>query len=130
MKRYLFMLSIVFIASCSDHTTTSKGKQPLPTQKEIKLNVAANQLLEVEVEGMTCEMGCGGTIRKQLRKTGSVGRVRYDFEEGRKVQLARIFIDSTKINSDEVKKIIESLNKGQFTVHGVKKSVFKRKKLS
>ena len=130
MKSALFLISISFLMGCNSGPNVTKKEQPAGPEKVIKLNVAANQLLELEVEGMTCEMGCGGTIRKTLQKTGNVGRVRFDFEDGRKLQEARIFIDTTKISSDDVKKLIESLNKGQFKVHSIKKSPFKRKGLS
>jgi mercuric ion binding protein len=130
MKSVVFIVSICALMGCSSGPNVTKKEQPVAPEKEIKLNVAANQLLEMEVEGMTCEMGCGGTIRKKLQKTGHVGRVRFDFEEGRKIQTARIFIDTTKISSDDVKTLIESLNKGQFKIRSVKKSLFKRRVLS
>jgi Cu+-exporting ATPase len=130
MKSALFFISICLLFGCSSEPNVTKKDQPIGREKVIKLNVAANQVLELEVEGMTCEMGCGGTIRKTLQKTGNVGRVRFDFEDGRKIQKARIFIDTTKISSDDVKKLIESLNKGQFKVHSMKKSPFQRKRLS
>ncbi len=130
MKSVLFFISMCTLIGCSSGPNVAKKKQPVAPEKVIKLKVAANQVLELEVEGMTCEMGCGGTIRKKLQKTGHVGRVRFDFEEGRKIQSARIFIDTTKISSDDVKRLIEALNKGQFKVHSIKKSPFKRRGLS
>lgn len=83
----------------------------------------ATHMAEIEVEGMTCEMGCGSEIRKALRNTGSVARVDFDFQADRKVNLAKVQFDSETIDVQEMKRVIESLNKGKFTVGSIKTKV-------
>lgn len=93
------------------HLRTEKGK------KETKAPVAANRVLTMEIEGMTCEMGCGGSIRKELKATGGVARVEFvDFKEGAKVQTAKVSFDTNKITVDEMVKIVSTMNEKQFTV--------------
>ena len=66
---------------------------------------------------MTCEMGCGGSIRKELKATGGVARVEFvDFKEGAKKQTARVSFDTNKITVDEMVKIVTTMNDKQFTV--------------
>jgi copper chaperone CopZ len=117
MKSSIFIFSgILFIASCSSepekiHLRTEKGEQ------EQAPKVEANATLSVEIEGMMCEMGCGGSIRKELKSTGGVARVQYDFEEDREVNTAIISFDSNKVSAAEMIKRIKTMNDKQFTVH-------------
>lgn len=65
---------------------------------------------------MTCEAGCGGSIRKELKATGGVSRVQFDFVEGREVQTAKVSFDKDKVTLDQMIKIITTMNEKQFTV--------------
>lgn len=117
MRKAAFVFIIFpLIFSCSSephviHLRTEKGK------KETKVPVAANRVLTMEIEGMTCEMGCGGSIRKELKAAGGVARVEFvDFKEGAKKQTARVSYDTNKITVDEMVKIVTTMNDKQFTV--------------
>ena len=81
-----------------------------------KGDVTANTLLSMEVTGMTCEMGCGGTISDKLMESEGVTKVEFDFEEERATNIALISYDDSKISDDDIETIITELNEGQFTV--------------
>lgn len=116
MKKTAIAVCTLLLFSCSSepeviHLRTEKGK------KETKAPVAANRVLTMEIEGMTCEMGCGGSIRKELKATGGVARVEFvDFKEGAKVQTAKVSFDTNKITVDEMVNIVSTMNEKQFTV--------------
>lgn len=116
MKSFALVLSsILLLGACSSepnvvHVRTEKG------QKEAKAAVDANRLMTIEVKGMSCEMGCGGSIRKELKATGGVARVEFDFVEGEEIQTAKISFDTNKVTENEVVEIITSMNDKQFTV--------------
>jgi hypothetical protein len=106
----------IFLFSCNSepktvHLRTVKGK------REAVAKVNANRLLTVEVEGMSCEMACGGSLRMNLKATGAIDRVKFDFVDGRKIQTAFISYNDTMISDREIIKLIESLNEHQFTCH-------------
>ena len=65
---------------------------------------------------MVCSMGCGGSIRKELKSTGAVSRVEVDFDEEKEKQTVKITYDNRLISKKEIVDRIEKLNKGQFTV--------------
>lgn len=116
--RYFLYLSVFSVAlfSCNQesevvHLRTVKG------QKKEVAKVDANRMLTIEIEGMSCEMACGGSIRTNLKATGAVDRVQYDFEDGRTIQTAFISYDDRKITDKEMVKIIETINEKQFTTH-------------
>ena len=111
----LTLASCVFV-SCNEssekvHIKTVKGQRNKNEDKK----VIANTQLNLEISGMSCEKGCGGTIRKALKQTGGVDRVSYDFVEGRETQIAKISLDSNKVDLEKVKKVISALNENQFT---------------
>lgn len=116
-NRSILFSFILLLLSCSGesnvvHLKTVKGKQHSP-----QVNVSPNKLLTVGIEGMSCEMACGGSIRTNLKLTGGVARVQYDFEEGRAVQTAFISYNNEKISEEEILSIIESINEKQFKTH-------------
>ena len=117
MKNLVLVISsAVILGACTSeakviHLRTEKG------QKETSVKVIANRVLSIEIEGMTCEMGCGGSIRKELKATKGVARVEFiNFDEKKKIQNAEISFDTNIITADEMVKIITTMNDKQFKV--------------
>jgi copper chaperone CopZ len=109
----------LLLAACQ---TSSSAENKEITDEDIARTVEATHIAEIEVTGMTCEMGCGGDIRKALRNTGGVAKVDFDFESDRDVNIARVHFDNLTIQADELRKVITALNKGQFTVGQIQTS--------
>ena len=108
MIRLFTLVLLVSLFSCADSTIKSNHK---------KEQVAvSNETLVTEVEGMVCSMGCGGSIRKELKSTGAVSRVEVDFDEEKEKQTVKITYDNRLISKKEIVERIEKLNKGQFSV--------------
>lgn len=121
MKKYLFTgVLISLIASCSTSTeqvSTSEKDTSIETIEEKDLVVVTpNRKLTTEIDGMTCVMGCGGSIRKELLSTGAVSRCSFDFKGIDKTSSAMIEFDKDKISADEIAAIIKKLNDGQFSL--------------
>ena len=116
MKKFLYIvLGGVLLSAC----TSESEKTHLRTEqgpRDKSANVHANSLLTMEVEGMSCEMNCGGSIRMKLKGTGSVERVSFDFVEDQKKQKTYVYFDSATISKDEIITIIRSMNNKQFDV--------------
>jgi copper chaperone CopZ len=130
MKHFFVFLSFSFLVfSCSNNSEKKVVRVEKHKQYEKLENVVANRQLAIEVEGMTCEHACGGSIRMALMDTKAVNRVKFDFVTDRKVNTAYVYFDKSKINADEIVKIIEDLNEGQFTTHKIESSSFEDKKL-
>lgn len=116
MRNALFGLSLVgLLAACSsskaDTVVSDKN-----TAKEIVSALIPNRMLTVDIDGMVCQMGCGGSIRKELSETNAVGQCSFDFEEGRETNIATIEFDKDLITADEISKIISEINDGQFII--------------
>lgn len=118
MKKFgLFIwFSTILIASCQTGSTANNTEI---TDEDIARTVEATHIAQIEVTGMTCEMGCGGDIRKALRNTGGVAKVEFDFENDREVNVAWVHFDKLTIQPDELSNVISALNKGQFTIGAI-----------
>src|SRR5574343_258 len=108
--------SLLFLAACSSEPTTVLLKTEKGKKEVSKEEVVPDRMATIEISGMTCEAGCGGTIRKELKATGGVSRVQYDFVEGRDVQTAKVSFDKDKVTLYQMIKIITTINEKQFTV--------------
>jgi copper chaperone CopZ len=116
---FLIVIGLLLTPACSGdadkiHLRTEKGKRHSTNA------VSANRSLTVEIKGMMCEMGCGGSIRKELKSTGAVARVQFDFEEERAFNTSVISYDSTRISAADLIKRIQKMNDKQFVIGGFK----------
>ena len=94
----------VFIISCN---VGNKKDDP----QEIEMNKEGPKdltNLEVEITGMTCEIGCAKLIQSKLYKTDGVSFAEVSFEK----ENGKITYDANKISDDELKKIIENIAGG------------------
>lgn len=121
MKKNLVIIGIVslglFACKSEEKPSESADGTPKKEQKdEPTVAVNADRVLNLELEGMVCQMGCGGAIRKELNATGAVANCEFDFEEDRAMDVAKIEFDKDKITADEIVKIVSEINDGQFKV--------------
>jgi copper chaperone CopZ len=117
VSTFLFLMLFV---SCTTHEEKIIVKNAKPKVENKMAEVKPNHMLTVEIEGMSCEMNCGGSIRKGLKKTGAVSRVEFKWVEEAEKQITNISYDDTKMNEKQIVALIETLNEGQFTTYPVK----------
>ena len=120
MIRSLLFFSLLGLFVACNSTPETIVLRREKGQKTLKTKVIGTKKMTTEIEGMTCEMGCGGSIRKALKETGGVERVQYDFVEGRKKQVALITYDAAKIDAQKMLQKIQTINEKQFTAKLVK----------
>ena len=94
MKKIVFVLTTgILLSACSSEQ--EKVNTETIEAKTTDVVVNPNQLLTMEIDGMVCQMGCGGAIRKGLKDTKGVASVEFDFEEERKTNVAKIAYDKS-----------------------------------
>ena len=113
MKTLSYFVLIALLFSCQE---TSEKSKPLSVKKTKTIEVQANSQADFAVEGMVCQMGCGGSIRKELKMTGAVERVEVNFVEELKEQVVHVQYDSSKIAIQKITSILNSINDRQFKV--------------
>ena len=122
MKKVLFTgILVSLLASCSTSSdqvsdTENKAETSENISEEDLVAVIPNRKMTTEIDGMTCVMGCGGSIRKELLKTGAVSRCSFDFKGIDETSSAMIEFDKEKISADEIADLLKTINDGQFTL--------------
>jgi len=113
-----FLLIGVFtlVFSCSNPQESSQADVAV---QESTVVVTPTHILSVELEGMSCEMGCGASIRKELLSTQAVERVQFDFKMGRKTNIAHISYNESDISPEKITARITQLNDQQFSIHSI-----------
>jgi copper chaperone CopZ len=115
MKHLVYISALFFVvSSCSTESQEETTESNESTEQVAE--VVADRTLTMEIDGMVCEMGCGGSIRKDLKATGGVSGVQFDFEDERETNIATISFDKDLISVDEMIKRISELQDGQFTI--------------
>jgi mercuric ion binding protein len=109
-----FLLIVVMVFSACSESKPSEIVSKNDKTEAVK--AVGNRMLTLEIEGMTCVMGCGGSIRKQLAETQAIESCEFDFESGRGMNKAKISFDKDKISVDKIISIVSTMNKGQFKV--------------
>jgi mercuric ion binding protein len=91
----LFIFSILLF-SCSE-----TKKENVVNQSEIENTenkVASYKSIEVDIKGMTCEIGCARTIESKLSKVDGISYSKVDFESGK----GQFTFDENKLSENEI----------------------------
>lgn len=121
MKKLVYITLLLFsLFSCTHQEEKIIVKNAKPKEEKKIVNVIPTKILSLEIEGMSCEMNCGGSIRKELKKTGAVSRVEFVWVEEAEKQLTKVSYDDNKITDKEIVALIEKINDGQFSTYGGK----------
>ncbi|PHR68952.1 MAG: ATPase P [Lutibacter sp.] len=107
MKAFYSLLSLLFIltiTSCKNDTksTVKDTQQTITAEKGI-------QNIEVNIEGMTCEIGCAKLIESKVSKLEGVTVSKVSFKE----KTGIFTFDASKISSEEIVKNINGIAGGE-----------------
>lgn len=100
IKIFSIAILVLFFISCeSKKETKQEVKEALDTE------VIAQDLRQVKVDinGMTCEIGCARLIQSKLYKADGVTFAKISFEDSSGI----VKFDQNRISEDGIKKIIE-----------------------
>lgn len=108
----VLFLTLTFI-SCNEAKKETTTKQKEATSKEM---AADYKSIEVDIEGMTCEIGCARTIQSKLSKVDGVTFAKVDFESKK----GQFTFDAHKVSKNDIIKKIDGIAGGD--VYSVTKS--------
>ena len=96
MRKYIYALMVIFVVlSCNE----TKKKSSIEKSEEQTQEIAAvYKNLEVEIEGMTCEIGCARTIQSKLSKVKGVTYSKVSFEN----KTGQFTYDENKISKENI----------------------------
>jgi mercuric ion binding protein len=103
IKLFYLFLGLMLLASCKNEASQhmSDSANELAVAEDLKK-------VDVEIEGMTCEIGCARLIESKLAKAKGVNFVKVDFEK----KMGRIEYDANVISEKDLANIIASAGGG------------------
>ena len=106
MKSLFSLLFCLLLVSCGE----SKKSEEIQPEKNASTEVlAANyKSLEIEIDGMTCEIGCARTIQSKLSKLSGVHYSKVSFE----AKKGQFTYDSNVTSEEEIVKKISGIGGG------------------
>lgn len=108
MKNIITLLLLI-LAITTFSCNQSKSKDQPIENKSTQQEVAANyKSIEVEIEGMTCEIGCARLIQSKLSKVDGITYTKVSFESGK----GQFTFDTNKLSNDAIAKKIASIAGG------------------
>jgi copper chaperone CopZ len=123
-------LSIALLASaCSGTATTdavadvaaqaaAAGIERVVTDEVINAGTPVT-MADLSIDGMSCEMMCGGSIKKALAKLPGVSATEIAFVEGEERDHAIVTYDASKISDAQLIEAVQQLHDGQYKVLAV-----------
>lgn len=97
------LFAITLITSCKNNESKTKESETITVEKPAEL-----KKISVQIEGMTCQIGCAKTIESKLSKTAGVDQASVSFEE----KLGEFVYDANKISKDDIAKKITAIGDG------------------
>lgn len=128
MKKVLFLTMLTtLLFSCNQGNEKAKEatKTLTATEKNIQeqkaldahKSVVPTKVMTATVSGMTCEMGCGSTIRKALYLNGGVSKVEYDnFDETKTDNVIKVYFDDHAVSEKDLIAAVGKINDGQYQI--------------
>jgi len=113
MKKLIFVLPFILL-SCN--TENSDVVAEVEVVEIAKKDIKADVEIKIEIEGMTCEMGCVTTIRNKVNRMKGVTSFEMDFDTERTSDYSTIQFDSRLLSSDDIKNTIEEIAQGIYSV--------------
>jgi|GEM_PF-358809 len=115
-KLLLFSFSFaVLFTSCENSKTSSTEAEIIkittPEKKAEKEVLAENKVeVKMEVEGMTCAMGCAKYIEDKVGGMGGIIASTVNFEE----KMATFEFDKTQTSPEDIQQFINDIHEGQY----------------
>lgn len=113
MKNLLYLIPMILL-SCQ--TEISEANTEANKVEIAKKDIKADTEIKIEIEGMTCEMGCVTTIRNKVNRIKGVTNFEMDFDVERSSDFSTIQFDSRVTSSHDIKEIIEGIAQGIYAV--------------
>ena len=105
LKNVFTFLIVFLMISCN---TSINNKETKITKNQEVVSVEDIKNIEVDIEGMTCEIGCARLIQSKLYKTDGVTFADISFEN----KLGKISFDVNMVSVDEIKEEIQKIAGG------------------
>ena len=105
IRNVLFLAFVALVFACNSDTSIAveHSEQVASTEKTVA---------KIAVDGMMCEIACGGKIRKELSEIQGVASASIEFQEGAELNYAMVEYNPDLVNEDQLISCINTISDG------------------
>lgn len=121
MKRYFQLVAVSLVLGCG----APQQQEAIIPQDVVRTVVQATDLEEgvnradLSIKGMSCEMMCGGAIKKALAQVEGVESTEIDFDENEELDHAIVLYKEGVVNDAALIQAIAAIHDGAYQVQEV-----------
>lgn len=123
MKRFSWIAIVTLMLStgCQSSDSQEAGNTAAvqPVVNVVETDGPEKAVARLAIEGMGCEMACGGAIKKALGNLDGVVITEIDFDSEKETDYAIVEFDDTKVSGEQMVETVSGLRKGQYNVSAV-----------
>ena len=113
----VLLFAVIFV-SCDNKgkQTNAKSKDQTESEKQSEIKEADVKTVQLEIKGMTCEIGCAKLIQSKLYKTDGVSFAEVHFADSSGV----VSYDANRLSEKELVQVVENAGGGDlYTVSSI-----------
>jgi periplasmic mercuric ion binding protein len=131
MRKPIALLLIAALAACGDAVIPANDAAAQVSRSESEVVITTGTpvtLADLSIDGMTCAMGCGSTIKSALAKLPGVSGAEVNFTEAGQTNHVVVTYDPARVNDADLVKAVQSIHNGDYKVVsvGITKQVLKQ----
>ena len=88
-----------------------ESKPEAPKAEKVAVNATENAKMVMNIDGMTCAVGCAKSIEHELKNTAGVTMAAVDFEN----KTADVAFDNTLISKDQLVTLVNEYKNGIYS---------------
>jgi Cu+-exporting ATPase len=104
-KLFILLLLTFFIVSCGDKKPSTNKEITNPKKEQVTANLKS---VAIDIEGMTCEIGCARTIQSKLSKMDGIAYAKVNFDSKKGI----FTYDANKLSKNDIVKKIDGIAGG------------------
>ncbi len=130
MNKPTALVIIIALAACGEATApvAEAAANVDRTVNEVAITSGTPvTLADLSIDGMTCAMGCGSTIKSALAKLPGVSGAEVNFTEAGQTNHVVVTYDAAKVSDADMVKAVQAIHNGDYKVVavGITKQVLK-----
>ncbi len=130
MNKLAFLILITTLAACGESAIPVVETTANVTRTVNEVAISSGTpvtLADLSIEGMTCAMGCGSTIKSALAKLPGVSGAEVNFTEAGQTNHVVVTYDPAQVSDADMVKAVQTIHNGDYKVSavGITKQVLK-----
>jgi copper chaperone CopZ len=119
LSRFSLASIVAVLMACSGSQPSEEISSEVEITKVVRKGEIGKAIARIGIKGMSCEMACGGAIKKCLKNIEGITTTDIEFDHSNETNLAEVTFDEKTVSEKEMIAAIEKLHDGQYKVKSV-----------